>query len=146
ARRGYWAATTEDISKAEKAEKANVASVVDANKPVMEALANISVNVQAGKYVRTWLGTERGQNGKTKITLVWEPLPKAASNANTPTAGRVSLIAATDAGDLVYRGRPPDAPQFASVNAPAPAGSVAQSAGAGANANAPQMMTFEARP
>jgi hypothetical protein len=27
-----------------------------------------------GKYVRTWLGTERGENGKTKVTLVWEPL------------------------------------------------------------------------
>ena len=146
ARRGYWAATQNDISKAEKAEKANVASVVDANKPVMEALANISVNVQAGKYVRTWLGTERGQNGKTKVTLVWEPLPKAASNANTPTAGRVSLIAATDSGDLVYRGRTPDAPQFASINAPATTGSVAQSAGAAANASAPQMMTFEAAP
>jgi VWFA-related protein len=150
ARRGYWAATAEDISKAEKAEKANVASVVDANKPVMEALANIAVNVQAGKYVRTWLGTERGQNGKTKVTLVWEPLTKTESNANrsnsnTPTAGRVSVIAATDSGDLVYRGRSPDAPQFASINAPSTTGSVAASAGA-SNGTAPQMMTFEAAP
>ena len=40
------------------------------------ALASIATSVQAGKYVRTWLGTERGENGKTRVTLVWEPLPQ----------------------------------------------------------------------
>ena len=32
-------------------------------------------SVQSGKYVRTWIGTERGENGKTRVTLIWEPLP-----------------------------------------------------------------------
>ena len=45
-----------------------------------------------------------------------------------PTPGRVSLIAATEKGDLVYRGRTPDAPQLAGA-APTTTGSVAASAG-----------------
>jgi VWFA-related protein len=69
----YWAATPEDVK---KAEKSTGPAVPDAAKPVMQALAAIAVPVQSGKYVRTWLGTERGENGKTKVTLVWEPLPK----------------------------------------------------------------------
>ena len=59
-----------------KAEKATGPGVPDAAKPVLQALSSIATQVQAGKYVRTWLGTERGENGKTKVTLVWEPLPQ----------------------------------------------------------------------
>jgi VWFA-related protein len=144
ARRGYWAATTEDVV---KAAKATGPTIPDATRPVMEALSDISVNVQAGKYVRTWLGTERGQNGKTKVTLVWEPLQRAGSAAtrNDPSPSRVSVIAATESGDLVYRGRSPDAPQFASISAPATTGSVAASTGTAAT-GAPQALTFEAAP
>src|SRR5215813_12501557 len=60
ARRGYWAATVEDAA---KAAKATGPVVPDTVKPVMNALATIAVPVQAGKYVRTWLGTERGEGG-----------------------------------------------------------------------------------
>jgi len=67
ARRGYWAATPEDVR---KAEKVTGPGVPDAAKPVMAALSSIAVPVQAGKYVRTWLGTQRGENGKTKVTFV----------------------------------------------------------------------------
>ena len=146
ARRGYWAATTEDVA---KAAKATGPAVPDTLKPVMQALSTIAVQVQAGKYVRTWLGTERGANGKTKVTLVWEPLPQPPGGGlrRDPTPGRVSVIAATDKGDLVYRGRTPDAPQLASSSAPATTGSVAASAGAAAStAPAPQALTFEAPP
>jgi len=106
ARRGYWAATTEDVV---KASKATGPGVPDTMKPVMQALSTIAVSVQAGKYVRTWLGTERGENGKTKVSLVWEPLPQQSSNRGDPLAGRVTVLAATEKGDLVYRGRSPEA-------------------------------------
>ena len=105
--------------------------------------------VQAGKYVRTWLGTQRGENGKTKVTLVWEPLPKTpvGNLRNDPTPGRVSLIAATEKGDLVYRGRTPDAGQLASANPQATGASAALPAGTPAStAAAPQSLTFEAPP
>jgi VWFA-related protein len=148
ARRGYWAATTEDVKKAEKATAAGP-TVPDAAKPVMQALASIAVPVQAGKYVRTWLGTQRGENGKTKVTLVWEPLPKTGvSNLrNDPAPGRVSLIAATEKGDLVYRGRSPDAGQLASANPQATGASASLPASAGASTTAaPQALTFDAPP
>src|SRR5882762_1578469 len=146
ARRGYWAATVEDVA---KAEKATGPGVPDAAKPVMQALSSIAVPVQAGKYVRTWLGTQRGENGKTRVTLVWEPLPKTpVGNLRAdPAPGRVSLIAATDKGDLVYRGRTPDTPQLASANPQATGASASLPAStAAATAAAPQSLTFEAPP
>ncbi len=146
ARRGYWAATTEDLK---KAEKATGPVVPDAAKPVLQALSAIAVPVQAGKYVRTWLGTQRGENGKTKVTLVWEPLPKTpvGNLRNDPAPGRVSLIAATEKGDLVYRGRTPDAGQLASANPQATGASAALPASAPASAAAvPQALTFDAPP
>jgi hypothetical protein len=124
--------------------------VPDSAKPVMQALASIAVPVQAGKFVRTWLGTERGQNGKTKVTLVWEPLPKTTGVSNLrsdPAPGRVSVIAATEKGDLVYRGRSPDAGQLASANPQATGASASLPAAASAATTAaPQALTFEAPP
>jgi VWFA-related protein len=147
ARRGYWAATMEDVK---KAEKATGPGVPDTAKPVMAALASIAAPVQSAKYVRTWLGTERGENGKTKVTLVWEPLPKPAAGSlrNDPAAGRVSVIAATEKGDLVFRGRTPDAGQLASANpqATGASASLPASSASAATAPVPQALTFEAAP
>jgi VWFA-related protein len=147
ARRGYWAATPEDVKKAEKATGPNVP---DAAKPVLQALASIAVPVQSGKYVRTWLGTERGENGKTKVTLVWEPLPKTpvGNLRNDPAPGRVSVIAATEKGDLVYRGRTPDNAQLASANpqATGASASLPASAATASTTATPQSLTFEAPP
>ena len=146
ARRGYWAATPEDVK---KAEKATGPGVPDAAKPVLQALSSIATQVQAGKYVRTWLGTERGENGKTKVTLVWEPLPQSpgGSARRDPTAGRMSVIAATEKGDLVYRGRTPDTAQLASANPQATGASAAlPAATTAATAPVPQALSFEAAP
>ena len=147
ARRGYWAATMEDVK---KAEKATGPGVPDTAKPVMAALASIAAPVQSAKYVRTWLGTQRGENGKTKVTLVWEPLPKPAGGnlRNDPTPGRVSVIVATEKGDLVFRGRTPDAGQLASAS-PQATGASASLPAASASATTaavPQALTFEAAP
>ena len=76
--------------------------------------------------MRTWLGTSRGEQGKTRVTLIWEPLPLSpGARRDQPKPGRVSLIAADAKGDLVFRGRVPDA-------APAPPG--------------PQRLAFDAEP
>jgi hypothetical protein len=115
----------------------------------MNALASLATPVQAARYVRTWDGTERGDNGKTKVTLVWEPLPQPpGGNARKdPAPGRVSLIAATEKGDLVYRGRTPDAGQLASANPQATGASASlPAAAANATSSAPQALTFEAPP
>ena len=100
ARKGFWAMTADDAIRA-----ANPTPEIA--KPVQSALASIATSVQAGKYVRTWLGTERGENGKTRVTLVWEPLTFPPGDRREQ-AGRVSLLAATSAGDLLFRGRAPE--------------------------------------
>jgi hypothetical protein len=92
----------------------------DVAKPVQTALASIATSVQSGKYVRTWIGTERGENGKTRVTLIWEPLPAQGASVRREQPGRVSLLAATAKGDLVFRGRSPDAALASAGPAPAP--------------------------
>ena len=124
ARKGYWAPTESDVRRVTTARPADVA------KPVMAALATIAPSVQVGKFVRTWVGTERGSNGKTRVTLVWEPLAVPPGSVRREQAGRVSVLAARAGGELIYRGAAPE-----QAAAPAAAG-----------ASAPQRLTFEAPP
>ena len=111
-------------------------------KPVQTALASIATSVQAGKYVRTWLGTERGEGGNTRVTLVWEPLTFPPGDRRE-AAGRVSLLAATGAGNVVFRGRAPERPivPSATTGSLGPSGTVNAAAPA-----APQRLTFDAPP
>ncbi len=133
ARKGFWAATAADMIRV-----AN--PTADVVKPVQVALASIATSVQAGKYVRTWVGTERGTNGKTKVTLLWEPLPQPVG-ARRDLPGRLRVIAADAKGDLVFRGRVPDG-ALPVTTAPGPG-----SAGGGASPAPPtQRLTFEAPP
>jgi VWFA-related protein len=135
ARRGFWAITPDDAVRAST-------PTPEVAKPVQTALASIATSVQAGKYVRTWLGTERGEGGNTRVTLVWEPLTFPPGDRREP-AGRVSLLAATSAGNVVFRGR---APERAVVPAPTTGSLGAAGATVQAAAPAPQRLTFDAPP
>ncbi|HET9269165.1 MAG TPA: VWA domain-containing protein [Vicinamibacterales bacterium] len=131
ARRGFWAATARDVERI-----ANPAK--EASKPVLAALSTLSTTIQSKSYVRTWVGTEKGASGKTKVTLVWEPSPVPAG-ARRDAPGALGVLAATTNGSLVYRGRSalPGTPGTGSSgSAPLPPGA---SAGA-------QRVTFEAPP
>ena len=68
ARKGYWALTQEQTARALAPPKAA------APKAVEVALAAVNRPGRAS-VVRTWVGTSRGENGKTRVTFVWEPLP-----------------------------------------------------------------------
>ena len=74
ARRGFWAASAADVEKISKPAK-------EIAKPVQFALASIAPSVQASRYVRTWVGSQRGEGGKTKVTVVWEPMPALAGRS-----------------------------------------------------------------
>jgi hypothetical protein len=140
-RKGYWAATAADILKA-----AN--PTPETAKPVQQALASIATSVQAAKYVRTWIGTERADNGKTRVTLVWEPLP-LVPGARRDQAGRVTVIAATEQGARGFRGRAPDAALASAAGGPATAndaGATTARTPAAAAATAPQRLVFDAPP
>jgi VWFA-related protein len=131
ARKGYWALTAEDITRATRV-------TPDTPKPIQQALASIATSVQSGKYVRTWVGTARGDAGKTRVTLIWEPLPQPpGARRDQPQPGRVSVIAAGPKGDLVFRGRSPDAALASTAPPTTPAA---------APASGPQRLTFDAPP
>ena len=123
ARRGFWAATADDVTRATTA-----APVIP--KPVENALATLSSPAAQTNYVRTWIGTDKGDNGRTRVTFVWEPVA-GPPGARREQPGRVQVTAATASGNLLYRGRTPEQP---------PA-----NAAAGA-AVPPQRITFDAPP
>ena len=130
ARPGFWAPAAENIT-----QLAAARARPDAPKPGLQALATLSPAMQAARFVRTWIGTERGADGKTRVSLVWEPLP-VQSGVRKEQAGAVAVLALDEAGDLVYRGRSASEP-------PAGAG---RGAAAGARAAAPQRIVFESAP
>ena len=130
ARRGYWALTPEIVTRA-------ATRTPEVAAPITQALATLAAPTKIARYVRTWVGSEQGSNGKTRVTIVWEPLPVAA-DLRSEQAGRVSVLAATENGDLVYRGRSPD--ETAGISAEPPRA-------AAANAPAvPRKISFEAPP
>ena len=58
--------TAEDVARA-----AN--PTPDVAKPVQQALAAIATSVQSGKYVRTWIGAERGDGETEDLAVVGGP-------------------------------------------------------------------------
>ena len=79
-------------------------------KAVDNALASISVPAAAHNTIRTWIGTSRGANGKTKVTLVWEPMPRVAGDrdARSEAPARVMVTAVGPDGAPYFRGRVPE--------------------------------------
>jgi VWFA-related protein len=93
ARKGYWASTPEDISRA-----ANPAPTTP--RPVLDALSAIAAPNQEGRLLRTWLGVGRGADGKSRVTMVLEPMA-AAGPARVDTSSSVS-IAAKRGGETLF--------------------------------------------
>jgi VWFA-related protein len=107
-RKGYWAYTAEDAARALAPPKPGPPTAVT------NALANVaSANATARmRVVRTWIGTSRGENGKTRVTFVWEPTPRTAADrplAATEQPSRMSVMAVGGDGSPIFRGRVPDA-------------------------------------
>ncbi len=114
ARKGYWALNAEETARALAPPKPGPP------KAVSDALASVNQPSRA-RVVRTWIGTTRGENGKTKVTFVWEPAPKAPGQSArvTEAPARVSLMAAGADGVPYYRGRVPDVAMAAASTPPA---------------------------
>ncbi|HJU42605.1 MAG TPA: VWA domain-containing protein [Vicinamibacterales bacterium] len=99
ARRGFWAFTNEDIARAAAGPKPGPPPAVT------RALAAIAPMTNR-RYVRTWIGSEKGDNGKTRVTFLWEPLPPTPG-VKRDEARRVTVLATSPKGDIIYRGRVP---------------------------------------
>ena len=98
-RQGYWAYSAEDVKRAAAGPRPGPPA------EVTKALATLAPMTNR-RYIRTWIGNDKGEDGLTRVTLLWEPLP--------PTPGvkrddprRVTVLATSASGDIVYRGRVP---------------------------------------
>lgn len=107
-RKGYWAYTADDAARATAPKKVGAPPAVEA------ALATVAAPSRV-RVVRTWLGTSRGQDGKTKVTFVWEPVSRAPGErqiGNGEQPARVMLTAVAPDGSPYFRGRVPDGSGF----------------------------------
>jgi VWFA-related protein len=107
ARKGYWALTAQEVARSMAPPKPALPPAVKS------ALANVENTAASSRSrsIRTWIGTERGENGKTKVTFVWEPVPRQPGDrpASSDQPSRVSLMAVATDGSPIFRGRVPDA-------------------------------------
>ena len=99
ARRGFWALSNDDIARAVAGPKPGPPPAV------AKALAAIAPMTNR-RYIRTWIGNDKGENGKTKLTFLWEPLPPTPG-VKRDEARRVTVLATSPKGDIIYRGRVP---------------------------------------
>jgi len=104
-RKGYWAFTNDD------AKRALAPAKPEPPKAVETALASIATPTHSSRLVRTWIGTERGTGGKTRVNFVWEPVPRAPGEPQVPggAPARMSVTAIAPDGSPYYRGKLPDA-------------------------------------
>lgn len=109
ARRGYWALTATETARAVAPAKPGPPAEVS------RSLAGISNT--GGRLIRTWVGTAPAENGKTRVTLVWEGVPPTPGSGRAPV-GRVVLNAIDASGESVFKGPvggdDPDGPVTAS--------------------------------
>ena len=98
ARKGFWAVTERD------AVRALTTAAFEPPKAVEVALSALA-EPRRGRLVRTWLGTSRAENGKTRVTFVWEPVQQGRGRGDT--ASRVLVTAMGDTGAF-FRGRVPE--------------------------------------
>jgi VWFA-related protein len=134
-RKGYWALTAEETARA-------LAPPTPAPPKDFEtALASITPRPAGqAESIRTWIGTARGENGKTRVTFVWEPAA-APPGVRRDEAARVSVTAMAPDGSPYFRGRVPDV-AMASAGAPQVAGTT----GGGTTPRGPAQVVFDAPP
>ena len=99
ARKGYYALTEANAKRILAPPKPELPKVFDA------ALATLAEPTR-GRLVRTWVGTRRGDNGKTKVTFVWEPVGTNQSQRRE-SASQVTLMAMSDSA-AYFRGQVPE--------------------------------------
>jgi VWFA-related protein len=130
ARKGYWALTADETARALAPAKPAPPAAVE------NALASMAE--PRGRAIRTWIGMSRGENGATKVTLVWEPVAQV-SGASRDQATRVGVVAGSPDGAAYFRGKVPDVAlaSTAPVTQAAPGGSVPRT---------PSRVVFDAKP
>jgi hypothetical protein len=98
-RRGYWALKPEDA--------ARLARPIPSASPSPVEAALAAAAMPSSRPVRTWIGAERGTDGKTRMTFVWEPVRNAARAGGSARPARVMLTARGTTGAPYFNGPVP---------------------------------------
>jgi VWFA-related protein len=130
ARKGYWAPTAEEAAKAAAPPKPRPPAAVE------RALSAVEGSAPRDSVAAIWIGSERGQEGKTRVTFVWETLPPIPGEKR-PEPARVSVVASGSGGETYFGGRVP---------ADAPAGAVPGGAASSSGLRVPSRVSFDVRP
>jgi VWFA-related protein len=137
ARKGYWALNAEQTARALAPPKP------PAPKPVEAAITAATSRPSRASVVRTWIGTARGENGKTRVTFVWEPIVRPPGERNvSEEPARVSLIAASPDGSPYFRGKVEPAATASASTATSSASTTASQGGP----KGPGRVTFDVAP
>jgi VWFA-related protein len=103
-RKGYWAYTPEEAARAREPGGGH------AGPPpaISNALSNVVESTKTGHAARFWTGTDRGPDGKTRLTFTWEPIVAGDSARASEVPAHVMVTAVAADGHPLYRGRVPD--------------------------------------
>jgi VWFA-related protein len=95
ARKGFWAPSPDDALRAALLARAN-----DPPKPArpLEPMRHVS------PLIRPWVGLARGENGKTRVTIVWEPAAQVPGDRERRIPSRVILTALASDGATLFEG------------------------------------------
>jgi VWFA-related protein len=94
ARKGYWTASPDEAMRAALIAKANEPKVVVPPEPAPHA----------STLVRPWFGMARGENGKTRVTFVWEPAARVPGDRVRRTVSKLEFQARSGDGTVLFKG------------------------------------------
>jgi VWFA-related protein len=94
ARKGYWTASPDEALRLALIAKANEPKVVVPPEPAPHA----------SPLIRPWFGLERGENGKTRVTFVWEPAARVPGDRVRRTVAKLTFQARSADGTVVFEG------------------------------------------
>jgi len=103
ARPGFWALSPEDLSRLEDSDSSpEPPSEVDTALALLTARRN-------QRFVQTWIGMTRGDNGLTQVRFVWRPAPRVPGQRRDEPV-QVGLSASGDGGTVFFQGEVPSSP------------------------------------
>jgi VWFA-related protein len=94
ARKGYWAPSPDDALRTE------MLAAINAPKPVVP----LEPAPHASTLIRPWFGMERGAGGKTRVTFVWEPVPRVPGDRLRHVPQHLVLTALAPDGQVLFEG------------------------------------------
>lgn len=95
ARKGYWALTAVETARATAPPKPGPPAAIT------KSLAGIATADR--RLIRTWIGMAPAEQGKTRVTVVWEGVPPAPGSGQAAVS-RVMLTAGAPGGDASFKG------------------------------------------